>query len=77
MHAPTQPHSPTAPPPVNGRVSALTPKGLLSVQLYRLQDLVDLLTDAERLDLVTELTPFVRCARARVESRQGQTGQVA
>ena len=60
--------SPSVPSPWTGRISAITPKGRCAVQLARLSDLVDLLSEAERQDLADELLVLVHCSRARVES---------
>ena len=54
----------------NSTRPALTPKGRLTVQLYRLETLLDDLTEAEQASLVEALTPIVRVARSRVDARQ-------
>jgi hypothetical protein len=49
---------------------ALTPKGQATVALIRLERVLEHLTEAELVDLVSALQPIVRVARSRAEGRQ-------
>ena len=48
----------------------LTPKGRLTVQLYRLEAAFALLSGDEQQDVLAEIEPIVQVARTRAEVRQ-------
>jgi hypothetical protein len=63
-------HSPTPPALSHGRLSSLTPKGRLTVQLIRLEQLVDQLAESEQASLMIQLAILVRTAHSRVAFRK-------